>query len=218
MKSIQRNVILTTSEEQMHILWNKHWGIFEWLRYLHLKTSVNIFNGIDTLFDFEDRAPKKTRSSQLIELRKNKDDYEEYALNIYSHSRTKIWISENQYNGFDYKWDGGEIAFIFIKKDWKYKDKFIKLLNDSCSLWSQYENGSFDWVYDLSDEDTKTEYWDRMNADECKCHNCENCIFYPTIDEMKDKINEVEIEFYDYKDDKFGLEFIVEDLFGVNNV
>ena len=33
-----------------------------------------------------------------------------------------------------------------------------RLLNESYSLWTQYENGSFDWVYKLSDEEVKTEY------------------------------------------------------------
>lgn len=35
---------------------------------------------------------------------------------------------------------------------------------------------------------------------------------------MRNKINDLEIEFYDYGYDKFDLEFIKDDLFGVNNV
>lgn len=142
------------------------------------------------------------------------DDYEKYYLNSFSHGGTKIWVSNNSVKD----WDSGAIASIFVKKNWKYKDKFIQLLNDSCSLWTQYENGYFDWVYELSDEEAKTEYLERTSENECNCHNCKNCVFYPSIDEMKDKINSLEIEHYDYECDKFGLEFIIEELFGVNNV
>ena len=104
-------------------------------------------------------------------------------------------------NAFNYKHDD---EWYTTKEDVEYfieNSKITKrLLNESCSLWTQYENGSFDWVYKLSDEEVKAEYQEITNEKECHCHNCTNCMFY------------------DYKYDKFGLEFIVEYLFGVNNV
>lgn len=220
MKSIKNNVIFTTSERQMIRLSKKYWGVFEWIRFFHLKTKVNIFNSKNTLFDFDKEESRKTKSKQLIEFTENKDDYERYALNILDHSSISIWISKYSYNGIleYYNWDGWEIAYIYLKKDWKYKDKFIQLLNDSCSLWTQYANGSFDWVYNLSDEETKEYYEDRFCWDEQEKCECKNCI--KSIDEMKNAINDSEIHFYssEYKNDKFGLESIVEVLFGANNV
>ena len=137
----------------------------------------------------------------------------EYLSNINEEKKTK------NKNAFNYKHDD---EWYTTKEDVEYfieNSKITKrLLNESCSLWTQYENGSFDWVYKLSDEEVKAEYQEITNEKECHCHNCTNCMFYPSIDEMKNKINSREIEFYDYKYDKFGLEFIVEDLFGVNNV
>ena len=220
MQSIKHNVIFLTSKRQINILQNRYWGIFEWLRYLNQKTKINIFSDKDKLFNFESQETVKTRSQQLINLKQNEDDHEQYTLNLLDHSGVSLWISKDRYNGNPnyHNWDGGEIAFIYIKKNWKYKDKFIKLLNESCSLWTQYENGFFDWIYKLSDEEVQVKYQEITNEKEYHCHNCTNCMFYPSIDEMKDKINTLEIEFYDYKYDKFSLEFIVQNLFGANNV
>lgn len=155
MQSIKHNVIFLTSKRQINILQNRYWGIFEWLRYLNQKTKINIFSDKDKLFNFESQETVKTRSQQLINLKQNEDDHEQYTLNLLDHSGVSLWISKDRYNGNPnyHNWDGGEIAFIYIKKNWKYKDKFIKLLNESCSLWTQYENGFFDWIYKLSDED-----------------------------------------------------------------
>lgn len=219
MKSIKNNVIFTTSEKQINKLSDKYWGVYEWIEFFHLKTKVNIFNSINTLFDFDKQEFKKTKSKQLIEFKENKEEYEQYSLNILDHSNVSIWISKYRYNGNPnyYKWDGGEIGFIYVKKDWKYKERFIKLLNESCDLWTQYNNGYFDWVYDLSNEEVKQYYAERFQNGENKC-NCKNCII--SIGEMKEALNESEIDFYnnEYKYDKFGLEFISESLFGLNNV
>lgn len=56
MQSIKSNVIFLTSERQMEVLWSRHWGIFDWIKFFSQKTNVNIvtsiLGSITTIFDF----------------------------------------------------------------------------------------------------------------------------------------------------------------------